>query len=180
MRLTRVIVSAILLSASAFGVAEESDYNLGVSAYQSKNYPQAAARWKESVARGNVDAMNNLGFLLYNGYGIAKDIDAAIELWRTASYAGQSEAQWHLGIAYHTGVGVPQDAARAYAWIRCSMESASHRVRSKQEDAAVEADILKDATDSLSQLLGKLSASELARGQALANEYIARYGKPAP
>lgn len=179
LRLTLLMLSA-LLAASSPGRAEESDYNLGVSAYQKKDYAQAAARWKASVARGNVDAMNNLAFLLYSGYGVTKDIDAAIELWRTASYAGHSEAQWHLGLAYERGVGVQQDAVKAYAWYRCSMESASGKVRGKQKDAAVEADILKDSTDSLNQLTANLSAPDLLRGQTLAGEYIARYGKPPP
>ena len=39
----------------------------------------AAAQWKKSVARGDVDAMNNLGSLLYYGYGVTKDLDAAID-----------------------------------------------------------------------------------------------------
>jgi hypothetical protein len=168
-----------LLVASSLCVGEESDYNLGVQAYQKKDYSEAAAQWQKSVVRGNVDAMNNLAFLLYYGYGITKDPDAAIGLWRAASFAGNSESQWHLGRAYETGVGVQRDPVKAYAWYRCSEESALIKVRSKK-DVEIEADILKDARDSLQQLNEKISASELASGQAFASEFIARYGKPAP
>ena len=178
MRLTLVVMSCLLL-ASSLCVGEESDYNLGVQAYQKKDYSEAAAQWKKSVVRGNVDAMNNLAFLLYYGYGVTKDLDAAIELWRAASFAGNSEAQWHLGRAYETGVGVKRDPVKAFALYSCSEVSASIKVRGKK-DVEVEAGILKDARDSLQQLNEKLSASELASGQAFATEYIARYAKPAP
>ena len=178
MRLAPVFVTCALLSSSGC-TGEESDYNLGVHAYQKKDYSQAALQWKKSVARGNADAMNNLAFLLYYGYGVTKDLDAAIDLWRVASFAGNSESQWHLGNAYKDGVGVQQDGVKAYAWYRCSEESALTNVRRKNE-VELESDILKDARDSLQQLSEKLSPSELIRGQALANEYIARYAKPAP
>jgi TPR repeat protein len=178
MRLTPFVMSC-LLAVSSVSVGGESDYNLGVDAYRNKNYSEAASQWKKSVARGDVDAMNNLGFLLYYGYGVTKDLDAAIALWRAASFAGNSEAQWHLGNAYETGVGVQRDPVKAYAWYRCSVESASTKVRSKQS-FEVETGILKDSRDSLQQLGEKLSALELANGQALADEYIARYAKHAP
>ena len=105
---------------------------------------------------------------------------SAIDLWRAASFAGHSEAQWHLGNAYEAGSGVQKDLTKAFAWYRCSEESASTKVRRKVEGFELEADILNDAGDSVRQLRERLSASELARGEALANEYIARYGKPPP
>lgn len=178
-RSTLVVVSCLLI-ASPVCIGAESDYNLGVQAYRTRNYPEAAAQWKKTVARGNVDAMNDLGYLLYYGYGVTKDLDAAIDLWRAVSFAGHSEAQWHLANAYEIGVGVEKDLTKAFAWYRCSEESASTKVRRKVEGFELEADILKDAADSVRQLRERLSASELARGEALANEYIARYGKPAP
>ncbi len=179
MRMTSVVVSGLVVASSVCS-AQESDYNLGVDAYHKKHYAEAAAQWKKAVARGDVDAMNNLAYLLYNGYGVPKDLDAAVNLWRTASFAGMSEAQWHLGNAYEAGVGVPQSLSKAYAWYRCSMESASSKVRSKQSGVEIEGEILKDASDSLNRLVGKLDSSELAHGQALAAEYIARYGRPVP
>ena len=68
-RSTLAVVSGLLI-ASPVCIGTESDYNLGVQAYRTRNYPEAAAQWKKTVARGNVDAMNNLGYLLYYGYGV--------------------------------------------------------------------------------------------------------------
>lgn len=178
MRLAALVLSGALIASTT--IAGESDYNLGVNAYKKKDYAEAAAQWKKSVARGNADAMNNLGFLLYYGYGVTKDLEAAIGLWRAASFAGTSEAQWHLGNAYQTGVGVEKDAAKAYAWYRCAIETASTKIRSKAADSEGEADILEDAQESLQQLSETITAADRARGEALANAYIARYAKPAP
>jgi TPR repeat protein len=127
-RSTLVVMSCLLI-ASPVCIGAESDYNLGVQAYRVRDYPEAAAQWKKSVARGNVDAMNNIGYLLYYGYGVTKDLDAAIDRWRAASFAGHSEAQWHLGNAYEAGSGVQKDLTKAFAWYRCSEESASTKVR---------------------------------------------------
>jgi len=96
-----------------------------------------------SVTKGNIDAMNNLGYLLYYGHGTDRAPQDAVQLWRVAAFAGQSEAQWHLATAYDTGVGVEGDPAKAYAWYRCSIETASTKLRSDKGDT--EAQILKDA-----------------------------------
>ena len=159
-------------------MATESPYNLGVEAYKTKNYKEAAVQWSKAVAQGNVSAMNNLGYLLYYGYGTNKDPETAIDLWRVASYSGHSESQWHLGNAFETGIGIEKDLAKAYAWYRCSVENASSKLRVKEDDT--EQAILEDAQESLSKLTLKLAGKELKRGQQLAVEYIDRYGRPAP
>jgi len=156
----------------------ETPYNLGVAAYKDKNYSEAAAQWTRSVASGNVEAMNNLGYLLYYGHGVDVDTPRAVALWRVASYAGNSESQWHLGVAYETGIGAQQSLPKAYAWYRCAVENATNKARYATNGS--EAAILKHAEGSLDGLKDRLSASALETGQVLAAEYIARYGKPAP
>jgi TPR repeat protein len=161
-------------------VPAETPYNLGVAAYKNRDYSEAAAQWTKSVARGNTEAMNNLGYLLYNGYGVNKDIDRAVKLWRVASEAGESESQWHLGRAYETGAGVERSLSKAYAWYQCAIETASNNSTAANKDHNTEADILRDAKGSLDKMKDELSPSELEIGRALAVEYIARYGKPSP
>jgi hypothetical protein len=172
---------AVLLSVVGASdcLGAESPYNLGVDAYKARNYAEAATQWSASVARGNTDAMNNLGYLLYNGFGVKKDLVAALDLWRAAAFAGHSEAQWHLGNAYKSGIGVEHDRSKAFAWYSCAIESASNRIKTKS-DIETEADIRNDAKESLSSLTEVLTPNELDRGKALAIEYITRYGKPAP
>ena len=167
-----------LTSSLIIGDALETPYDAGVTAYKKKDYAEALSQWTQSASRGDLDALNNLGYLLYNGLGTGKDLDGAIRLWRTAAFAGHSEAQWHLGTAYETGQGVPKNLVKAYAWYRCSMESATHRLTGEKAD--IEADILSDGRKSLASLMPKLSGQDLERGSALAVETIARYGQPAP
>jgi TPR repeat protein len=109
-----------LVVVSCATVPAETPYNLGVAAYKKRDYWEAAAQWSKSVARGNTEAMNNLRYLFYNGYGVNKDIDRAMKLWRVASEAGESESQWHLGRAYETGTGAERSLSKAYAWYRCA------------------------------------------------------------
>jgi hypothetical protein len=174
-----LLVLGCLAIISLPGFAAESDFSLGVSAYKKKDYAQAAAYWSKSVLRGDAYAMNNLGYLYYYGYGVSKDHAAALGLWRVAAFAGNSESQWHLGKAFESGIGVEQSLAKAYAWYRCSVESASENVRSNR-NVKTETEILDDSRDSLRELADKMDASELAMGEALASEYIARYGRVAP
>jgi TPR repeat protein len=178
----RFIVTILcgLVVVSCASVPADTPYNLGVAAYKKRNYSEAAAQWARSVARGDTEAMNNLGYLLYNGYGVDKDTDRAIKLWQVASEAGESESQWHLGGAYETGIGVERNPSKAYAWYQCAIETASYNSTAANKDHNTEAAILKDAKGSLDEMKDGLGASDLERGQALAAEYIARYGKPAP
>jgi TPR repeat protein len=156
----------------------ETPYNLGVAAYKQKNYSEAAALWTQAVAQGDTEAMNNLGFLLYNGYGVAKDTHRAVELWRVASAASESESQWHLGVAYETGVGVERSLSKAYAWYQCAIATATNNASAANKDHKTEAEILGDAKGSLNKMKDGLSVSELELGRMLADEYIARYAKP--
>jgi TPR repeat protein len=175
-----VCVLCTLAVVSCATVPTETPFNLGVAAYKKRNYSEAAAQWTKEVARGNTRAMNNLGYLLYNGYGVDKDTDRAIKLWRVASEAGESESQWHLGRAYETGVGAERSLSKAYAWYQCAIETASNKSTAANKDHDTEAAILKDSKGALDKIMDGLSAEDLQNGKALAAEYIARYGKPSP
>ena len=83
----------------------QSAYNLGVNAYQAKNYVVAREQWSKAIEAGDTSALNNLGYLLYFGLGGTPDSTRAVALWKRAATAGHSEAQWHLGYAYETGNG---------------------------------------------------------------------------
>jgi TPR repeat protein len=175
-----LVIFCCLIMASCASRPSESSYNLGVEAYKKRNYSEAARQWTSSVGNGDIEAMNNLGYLLYNGYGVVKDTDRAVQLWKVAAEAGESEAQWHLGAAYETGVGTRESPSEAYAWYRCAIESASNNLKSKIKDHDSEAAIRSDATESLNKLKARISPSDAQRGEVLAGDYIIRYGKPPP
>ena len=154
-----------------------TEYNLGVDSYVAKDYAAARVHWARAVdipSDDQVHALNNLGFLLYQGWGGAPDVDRAIVLWKQAASQGHSESQWHLGHAHESGRGVPKSLVEAYAWYRCSIESAE-TMASGDKDA--EAQILSDSQDALTKLLTHLSAEDFAAGEVLAKEYVERFAK---
>lgn len=167
----------LLVSLPFCASSEESAYNKAVDAYQEERYHDAFRLWSAAAAHGSVDALNNIGFLLYSGLGATQDHEAAVDLWRTAAYAGHSEAKWHLGEAYENGKGIPKDRTRAYAWYRCAVATAKWKLT--ENDDEVEGVILKGAEQSLQALTPLLTKADLVRGNVLATECIERYGRPA-
>lgn len=177
--LNRLVWVLLVFSLSVCQLADATDetnasYNAGVQAWRKKDYPEAAKQWSQAVLSGNVDAMNNLAFLYFNGLGMKPRISEAISLWRVAAYAGQSEAQWHLGASYQDGNGVEKDTLKAYAWYQCALENA--RRKKDSDKSGTEAAIEQDVTRSVGRLVTGMSPDDLHRAKALADEYIRRYG----
>ena len=171
-------ICSCLMSFHLAVVAGEGPYNAGVTAWKGKDYTEAMKRWSESVLEGNVDAMNNLGYLYFNGLGTKPRVSDAIMLWRAAAYSGQSESQTHLAFAYERGRGVEKDPLKAVAWYRCSIESAKRQRQIKE--SSTEQQIQADAAKSLAELVSSLAPDDLVRANAIADNYIARYGLAAP
>nr|WP_320410520.1 hypothetical protein [Ensifer sp. LC499] len=70
---------------------------------------KAARFYRLAAERGNVDAMVNLGLMLQNGEGIAKDIPAARDIFRKAAnegdaFAGQKLAELSAGGGFETAM----------------------------------------------------------------------------
>ena len=147
-----------------------SAYNQGVTAYQAKDYQTARQEWQKAVAAGDLSALNNLGFLLYQGLGGEPDKKLAVTYWRQAAEKRHSEAQSHLAAAYEEGSVLPQSSIEAYAWYRCAIESTK-----SSADSDVEAYIAQDAAYALTKLLSKLQASEFIVAEALAKQYVQQY-----
>ena len=154
-------------------IATETPYNQGVDAYQTEKYEDAVTYWSKSAASGDIDAMNNLAYLHFNGLGTVKDQQKAIELWNSAAMQGQSEAQSHLAAAYSEGLGVPKSVVKAYAWYRCTIASAEGRASTEWSD--LEEQIADAARESLVRLTDVMTMSELEDGRTLASDYIQKY-----
>lgn len=184
MRLGSLSIICLVLGGCAEEMPQSSDsvesvYNLGVYAYRAEDYAKAFEHWSAAAARGELNALNNLGFLLHNGLGVDQNQEEAINLWRIASFAGHSESQWHLASAYEVGEGVQQDLLKAYAWHMCAIESAAREIR-ESDESDVESEVIKDARNSIEELRGKLGATELVDAEALAAEYTRRFAKAVP
>jgi TPR repeat protein len=151
----------------------DSAYNRGVRAYRRNNYGEAATQWVTAAELGDVNAKNNLAFLLFNGLGVVKQQERALALWQAAAMQGNAESQWHLGAAYEAGQFVEIDKALAYAWYRCAIASAE--VHLKNGPDSTEQEIANDAKTSIIDLTDQLTQPELLRGQQLAAEFIRKY-----
>ena len=76
-----------------------------------------AARWYRLAARqGLAEAQNNLGVMLKDGQGVARDEREAAEWFLKAARQGYALAQSNLGWMYQAGLGVEQDYRQARHW----------------------------------------------------------------
>ncbi|WLI89665.1 tetratricopeptide repeat protein [Massilia sp. R2A-15] len=159
----------VMLFGCASAQAVETEYNLGVQAYREKNYAAARAHWLMAVEQGETSALNNLGFLLYNGLGGEPDPARAVALWRKAAVVGHSESQWHLAQALEAGKGEAPSPVEAYAWYRCAATQFADVPRDDAEN-----EIGHDARESVIRILGKLALDQLSPAEQLAREFIAK------
>lgn len=110
----------LFISACLYGLTPiaqaESDYTLGVQAYQDQDFEQARHYWEASAADGNISASFNLALLLSKGIGGQADIARAVSLFRLVADAGLAVGQHNLALAYYSGKGVTKDDEQARIW----------------------------------------------------------------
>lgn len=77
----------------------------GTQHFRGKEYPRALALWQQlaelpemsaELEAYRLDAYNNVGFLLYMGWGTAPQRQKSLQLWQSAYKAGHAEATYHL------------------------------------------------------------------------------------
>jgi hypothetical protein len=61
-----------------------------------KDYGQALTWYRMAARSGSADAMNNLGVLYQNGWGVTPDREEAARWYRQAAAAGSRVAAGHL------------------------------------------------------------------------------------
>jgi len=66
--------------------------------------------------------MNAVGFSLLNGFGVKKDVVAAVPWLQQAADFGQPNAMHTLGILYRNGIGVQTDPRLSYEWLSLAVE----------------------------------------------------------
>jgi len=81
----------------------------GTCHFRKKEYRQSVELWKELVEMTAVGptevelqtgALNNLGYMLFFGFGVDEDKAAAVSYWRKAIGLGQIESEFHLCHAF--------------------------------------------------------------------------------
>jgi len=177
--LRRLVFVLFCMVASPWTMAEEasaqSAYNQGVQAFRAKDYVVARENWARASELGDISAMNNLGYLLFEGLGGQIDLARAVFLWTRAAQSGHSEAQWHLGFAYESGKGAPQDEKAAYAWYRCALAGALSAAEADETEAVIAADVSR----ALTKLLARIPVAQLAEAEELARRQLSSIAQKA-
>jgi TPR repeat protein len=120
-----------------------------------------AAKWYQKAAeQGHAEAQGYLGFCLNRGQGVFKDTVEAIKWFRKAAEQGNSYAQTFLGSCYSAGEGVVKNKVESYKW--WLIAAANGNDVAKKNVAYSE---------------GRLSPTQQATGQRLAQEWEAKHAK---
>ena len=72
--------------------------------------------YDEAIADGNVDAMNDLGALYYDGRGCEQDYQKAVSYYELAAKHDHRIARENLGYCHYYGRGVPVDYEKAFRY----------------------------------------------------------------
>jgi len=98
------------------------DFVGGWSAYESRDYLEAARIWQPLAEQGHVAAQLNLGTLYDFGYGVESAPVIAARWYRAAAMQGNRAAQFNLAMMYATGRGLHQNADQAKHWYQKAAE----------------------------------------------------------
>lgn len=96
----------------------DAQIRVGYMLLRSEQYKEAAKYYHEAEKYISLDSetQNDLGYLYFNGLGVAKNIQLAKKYWISSANAGVVNAQVALGNMYYTGDGVEQNYKEAYKW----------------------------------------------------------------
>ena len=90
-----------------------SQFKIGTTYYEEKDYAKALVWLEKAAAKGNADAQNNLGHMYSEGLGVTQDYAKALEWYEKSAANGSAEAQHNIAYMYEKGLGVTQDYAKA-------------------------------------------------------------------
>lgn len=90
----------------------------GYQSYLKGDYQDAYDEWLPLAELGDAEAQFNIGVLLDEGAGRARDLAAAVDWYRRAAEQGFVDAQTNLAMMYLRGDGVARDLQAATDWLR--------------------------------------------------------------
>lgn len=113
-RLRMLTIAGVLFSPT-LACADTID---GDRAARAGDYAAALRIWRPLAEDGDPGAQYGLAWLLAEGRGVKRDVDAAAHWCRKAADQGFAKAQYNLGLMYSRGHGVEQSDERAAHWYR--------------------------------------------------------------
>lgn len=97
-------------------LSPEKLYNLGMAAYNKKNYKEAITYLLPAAEQGLDIAQYDLGGMYNLGYGVSQNYYEAKKWYQKAAEQGYAKAQYCLGDLYNGGLGVTRDYYEAVKW----------------------------------------------------------------
>ena len=111
MNLKKLVMS--LLACCAVGAVHAQNIGDAWSALSAKDYATAYGVFKPLAENGDVKAQEQIGWLYWNGQGVAKDESQAVIWFQKAADKGSAGALYGLAMAYAGGKGVARDGQQA-------------------------------------------------------------------
>jgi localization factor PodJL len=94
-----------------------------------------ARTWMKRAAEGGVpDAMNEYGYMFYNGEGGPQDRPTAALWFRKAAERGVVDGQYNLAQLYQSGKGVPLNPSEAYKWMKIAANNGADGAKAYAAD----------------------------------------------
>jgi TPR repeat protein len=110
----------------------------------------------KAAQQGHQQAKLEAALCYEQGLGIAQDYRQAARWYSLAAEQGQRDAGLNLGALYMTGQGAAQDYVQAHKWFQ---------IAAKLGD--------QDAARAMESLAARMTREQIARAQALAQDWIA-------
>jgi TPR repeat protein len=128
-KITHKIILLYFLIAILFTFSAKSQTSVSIQtaeqALSNGNYDKALEIWQILSKKGNLIAINNLGFMYERGYGVIRNNKKAVALYKRAAEGGIAIAQFNYGEALFLGNGIKQDNIEAKKWLLIALDRGS-------------------------------------------------------
>ena len=118
------VATAIKYCKVASAASRRALYQLGRAYAANQQWPEAASAYRKAADKGSTAAMVELGVLLANGSGVAKDEAQARKLFERAAAGGNPHGATNLAALAGNG-GTPSDPVEARALLSKAAETNS-------------------------------------------------------
>jgi cell division protein FtsN len=122
----KIVIAALAAAAGVIlSAPAQADTKAGVDAWTRGDFPTAVREWQASTAKGDADAMFNLGQAYKLGKGVPQDLTKAEELFGRAAALGHLQASDNYGLLlFQRG-----EKARALPFIRAAADRGDPRAQ---------------------------------------------------
>ena len=104
-------------------------YKKGLAHLNYQEYDKAFEIWRRLAEDGSAQAQFDLGVMMHNGLGVAKDPEKSIYWFEKAAAQHHADAENYLGAIYNTGNGAPQDIEKALHFLKRAMDQGHETAR---------------------------------------------------